>query len=99
MLKPTDGLSFLLEARQILNLNLKADLAILAACETARGRIGNGEVMIGLSWSFLIAGCPTVVSSLGKVESSSTTELMLERSSGSCEPVCSVSSKTRPFIR
>lgn len=68
-----------LEAWEIADLDLQqADLAILAACETARGRIGNGEGMIGLSWSFLIAGCPTVVSSLWKVESSSTTELMLE---------------------
>jgi CHAT domain-containing protein len=33
--------------------------------------------MIGLSWAFFVAGCPTTVVSQWKVESASTTELML----------------------
>lgn len=53
-----------LEAWEIMNLSLQADVAVLAACETARGQIGKGEGMIGLSWAFLMGGCPTVVSSL-----------------------------------
>jgi CHAT domain-containing protein len=33
--------------------------------------------MIGLSWAFFVAGCPTTVASQWKVDSASTTELML----------------------
>jgi CHAT domain-containing protein len=68
----------LLEAWEIMKLDLKADLAVLSACETARGRIGAGEGIIGLSWALFVAGCPTSVVSQWKVDSASTTELMLE---------------------
>jgi CHAT domain-containing protein len=72
--RSSDGM---LEAREVLNLRLKADLAILSACETARGRVGAGEGIIGLSWAFFVAGCPRTVVSQWKVETSSTTELMI----------------------
>lgn len=68
----------LLEAWEMKDLDLKADMVILSACETARGRISNGEGVIGMSWALFIAGTPTTVASQWKVESSSTTELMLE---------------------
>jgi CHAT domain-containing protein len=60
-----------------MELDLKADLAVLSACETARGRIGAGEGVIGLSWALFVAGCPTTVVSQWQVESASTTELMV----------------------
>ncbi len=68
----------LLEAWELKDLDLKADMVILTACETARGKISNGEGMIGMTWASFIAGAPTTVASQWKVESSSTTELMLE---------------------
>jgi CHAT domain-containing protein/Tfp pilus assembly protein PilF len=68
----------LLEAWEIMKLDLRADLAVLSACETARGRVGAGEGMIGLSWALFVAGCPTSVVSQWKVDSASTTELMVE---------------------
>jgi CHAT domain-containing protein/Tfp pilus assembly protein PilF len=68
----------LLEAWEIMKMDLRADLAVLSACETARGRVGAGEGMIGLSWALFVAGCPTTVVSQWKVESASTTELMVE---------------------
>jgi len=67
----------LLEAREILEMDLSASLAVLSACETARGRVAPGERMIGLAWAFFVAGCPTTVVSQWKVESESTTELMV----------------------
>jgi CHAT domain-containing protein/Tfp pilus assembly protein PilF len=67
-----------LEAWELMNLNLNADLVVLSACETARGRVGAGEGVIGLSWALFVAGCPSLVLSQWKVESASTTELMLE---------------------
>jgi CHAT domain-containing protein/tetratricopeptide (TPR) repeat protein len=68
----------LLEAWELKDLDLKADIVILSACDTARGRISNGEGVIGMTWAAFIAGAPTTVASQWKVESKSTTELMLE---------------------
>ena len=61
-----------------MQLNLHADLAVLSACETARGRIGAGEGMIGLSWAMFIAGVPSIVVSQWKVESAGTRDLMVD---------------------
>lgn len=68
----------LLEAWELMQLDLKADLAVLSACETARGRIGAGEGMIGLSWAMFIAGVPSIVVSQWKVESAGTRDLMVD---------------------
>jgi len=67
----------LLEAWELMQLDLKADLAVLSACETARGRIGAGEGMIGLSWAMFVAGVPSIVVSQWKVESAGTRDLMV----------------------
>lgn len=68
----------LLEAWELMNLDLKAELVVLSACETARGRVGVGEGVIGLTWALFVAGSPTTIVSHWKVESASTTGLMLE---------------------
>jgi CHAT domain-containing protein/tetratricopeptide (TPR) repeat protein len=67
----------LLEAWELTQMDLRADLVVLSACETARGRFGAGEGMIGLSWAMFVAGAPATVVSQWKVESASTRELML----------------------
>jgi CHAT domain-containing protein len=67
----------LLEAWELMRLDLKADLAVLSACETARGRFGAGEGMIGLTWALFVAGVPSTLVSQWKVESASTRDLML----------------------
>ena len=67
----------LLEAWEIMQMDLKADLAVLSACETGRGRVSAGEGLIGLTWAFFVAGVPTTVVSQWKVESASTAKLML----------------------
>jgi CHAT domain-containing protein len=67
----------LLEAWEIIQMDLKADLAVLSACETGRGRFSRGEGLIGLTWAFFVAGVPTTVVSQWKVESASTAKLML----------------------
>ncbi|HEU4387058.1 MAG TPA: CHAT domain-containing protein, partial [Blastocatellia bacterium] len=68
----------LLEAREIMALDLTARIAVLSACETARGGISPGEGVIGMSWSFFVAGCPTTVVSQWRVNSASTSQLMIE---------------------
>jgi CHAT domain-containing protein len=66
-----------LSAREILKMRLRADVAVLSACEMARGKYRFGEGMIGMSWAFLIAGTPTTVVSQWKVDSASTSQLMV----------------------
>jgi CHAT domain-containing protein/Tfp pilus assembly protein PilF len=68
----------LLEAWEIMRLDLKADLVVFSACETGRGRIGRGEGVIGLAWASFVAGAPTTVVSAWKVDDRSTADLMLE---------------------
>jgi CHAT domain-containing protein len=59
-----------------MNLRLDADLLVLSACETGRGRIAAGEGMVGMTWAALVAGARALVASQWKVEAASTTELM-----------------------
>src|SRR5262245_9553742 len=72
--KNEDGL---LEAWELMQMDLHADLVVLSACETARGRFGAGEGVIGLSWAMFVAGVPATVVSQWKVESASARDLML----------------------
>jgi len=65
-----------LTATEIANLTLRADLVVLSACDTGRGRI-TGDGVIGLSRAFLAAGASTVVVSLWQVPDDATAALMV----------------------
>lgn len=67
----------LLEAREIMTIKLNADLAVLSACETGNGKIGPGEGIIGMSWAFFLAGTRSMLVSQWKVNSASTSQLMM----------------------
>lgn len=66
----------LLEVWEVMRMQLHARLAVLCGCETARGRMGAGEGVVGLSWAFFLAGCPSTIVSQWKVDSASATPLM-----------------------
>ncbi|HUR79844.1 MAG TPA: CHAT domain-containing protein [Thermoanaerobaculia bacterium] len=66
-----------LEAREIADLALRADVVILSACDSARGRYGAGEGLIGMTWALQVAGCPTAVVSQWKAASAPTADLMI----------------------
>ncbi len=68
-------LAGLLTASEILDLKLNADLVVLSACDTGRGKI-TGDGVIGLSRSLITAGVTSVVVSLWKVPDDSTSFLM-----------------------
>jgi CHAT domain-containing protein/TolA-binding protein len=74
----TDAEDGFLEAREIMKLNLQAELAVLSACQTARGHVSAGEGLIGMSWALFVAGTPTTVASQWKVDSASTSRLMID---------------------
>ena len=67
----------LLEAWELMNMRLNADLVVLSACETARGQVSMGEGVIGLMWAVFVAGSPATLVSQWKVESESSTALMV----------------------
>ncbi len=64
-----------LTSKEIINLNLKAELVVMSACDTALGKI-TGDSVIGLSHSFFTAGVPTVMGALWEISDHPTTFLM-----------------------
>ncbi len=72
--KKDDGL---LTAEEILDLKINADLVVLSACDTGRGRITSDGV-IGLFRSLISAGTSSVIVSLWAVDDGSTAFLMTE---------------------
>jgi CHAT domain-containing protein len=65
----------LLEAWELMQIDLRAELAVLSACDTGRGRVAYGEGLIGMTWSLFVAGVPTTVASQWQVPSDSTARL------------------------
>jgi len=72
--RPVEGI---LPAHEIYDLDLPAELVVLSACETARGRDVPGEGLVsGLPRAFLYAGASRVLVSLWAVEDQSTRDLI-----------------------
>jgi CHAT domain-containing protein/Flp pilus assembly protein TadD len=60
----------------IYGLNLRADLVVLSACQSALGREVRGEGMMGMTRGFFYAGAERVLVSLWNVNDRVTVELM-----------------------
>ncbi|MGB3404555.1 MAG: CHAT domain-containing tetratricopeptide repeat protein [Microcoleaceae cyanobacterium] len=67
----------LLTAKEILDLQLNAELVVLSACNTGRGKITSDGV-IGLSRAFISAGVPSIVVSLWLIPDGPSADLMIE---------------------
>ena len=67
-----------LYARDLLDADLKAELAVLSACQTGVGRVVGGEGLLGMSWCWFVAGVPSLVVSHWLVDDASTPVLMRE---------------------
>lgn len=61
-------------AFEIFQMQLRTKLAILSACETARGAFFNGEGFEGFVQAFRAAGTPSVIASLWKVENNASAQ-------------------------
>jgi CHAT domain-containing protein/tetratricopeptide (TPR) repeat protein len=68
----------LLEVREILDLNLSADLVVLPASELAMPRAGAIRSMTGLGWTWFIAGCPASLAGQWRADAQAAAELMVE---------------------
>ncbi|WP_445312752.1 CHAT domain-containing tetratricopeptide repeat protein [Microcoleus vaginatus] len=66
-----------LTSSEILDLKLNAELVVLSACNTGRGKL-TGDGVIGLSRSLITAGVPSILASLWYVPDGRTAELMAE---------------------
>ena len=65
-----------LNAYEIYNLNIPADLAVMSACNTGYGQIAEGEGVMSLGRAFSYAGCKSVIMSLWLANDQSTASLM-----------------------
>lgn len=67
-----------LQAQEVLDLELDADLVMLSACQTGLGRMRGGEGLVGLCGAFFVAGAESVCASLWSVPSDPTGQLVTE---------------------
>ena len=65
-----------LTAMDVLGSEIPADLVVLSACRTGRGRVVRGEGVIGFVRAFMFAGSPRVVVSLWNGDDQATRVLM-----------------------
>ncbi len=67
-----------LTAAELYATSLKADLAVLSACNTGFGTLNKGEGVMSLARAFTYAGVPSTVTSLWKVPDMTTREIMVD---------------------
>jgi len=65
-----------LQFSEICNLRLDADLVVLSACQTGKGRLEKGEGIIGFPRVFFLSGAKSVVSTLWKISDKPTSKFM-----------------------
>jgi tetratricopeptide (TPR) repeat protein len=75
-LAPGGGSDGRLTALDVAAMPVRADIVVLSACDTARGKSVRGDGVVGLPRAFLAAGASRVVVSLWKVDDEATTALM-----------------------
>ncbi len=67
-----------LSALEVFGMKVPADLAVLSACETGKGKVYKAEGIVGLTRAFMFAGAPRVLVSLWKVDDEATRALMVK---------------------
>jgi CHAT domain-containing protein len=73
---PFNGEDGFLQASEIVQLSLRAELVVLSACDTAVGPLEGQEGIANLSKAFLLAGARTVVSTLWSLDDDTALYLM-----------------------
>ncbi|MEX1132071.1 MAG: CHAT domain-containing protein [Flavobacteriales bacterium] len=65
-----------LHAYEIYELDLRAQLAVLTACQTGTGKNDQGEGVRSLGYSFAYAGCPSLVMSLWSIDEKTSSTII-----------------------
>jgi CHAT domain-containing protein len=73
---PSSGEDGLLQAREIRDLSLHAELVTLSACDTGTGKLLGQEGIASLERAFLLAGAKSVIASLWPADDTFTVALM-----------------------
>jgi CHAT domain-containing protein len=66
-----------LQAWEVFNLTLRAELIVLSACETGVGAKAPGEGLVGLTRAFQVAGAASVIATQWRVADPSTATAMV----------------------
>lgn len=66
----------MLNASELINIELHADMAVLSACNTGSGKMRKGEGIMSLSRDFFYAGVPGIIMTTWAVEDRSGIKLM-----------------------
>lgn len=61
---------------EICQMEIPAQLAVLSACNTAKGTVRPGAGVMSLAWAFKYAGCPSIVMSQWQVDDAATHDIM-----------------------
>jgi CHAT domain-containing protein len=79
VLTPDDQNDGLLTAREICDYPVNAGLVVLSACQSGSGAMSAGWIeLVGMSRAWLLAGAPSVMVSLWKLDDRATSQLMGE---------------------
>jgi hypothetical protein len=95
----------LLTCLEVFRMRIPADLVVLSACETARGKVYRAEGIMGLTRAFMMAGAPRVICSLWKVDDEATRALMVRfyelwnPKEGEGLPAATALKKAQEFVR
>jgi len=77
-LSPGEGEDGRLEASEVFDMDINADLVVTSACQTAIGQISKGDEIVGLTRGFIYAGANSVFGSLWSISDKATAVLMNE---------------------
>lgn len=66
----------MLNASELINMQLHADMAVLSACNTGAGKMSKGEGIMSLSRNFFYAGVPGIIMTAWAVEDRTGVKLM-----------------------
>ena len=61
---------------EIYGQNLNAELAVLSACNSGKGKVESSDGIVSLTQAFTHAGCPSVLMTLWEVDEKSTSEIL-----------------------
>ena len=75
-LTPGGGQDGFLTTLEVFRMKIAADLVVLSACETGKGKVYKSEGIVGFTRAFMFAGAPRVIVSLWKVDDDATRALM-----------------------
>ena len=65
-----------LQVREIYNLKMNAEMIVLSACQTGKGKLEHGEGVLGLPRIFFYTGAQSVLTSLWRIHDKSTSKFM-----------------------